>query len=95
MKHVFILGIVASLAAAIPESVIAQSSSKQRLPAKSTIGEVGGVETIKPQEAPSKDAADGNGWTGAYVGVNAGGSFGATAGTNVVVPIGTSGKSEK
>jgi hypothetical protein len=57
--------------------------------------EAGGVETIKPQEAPSKDAADGNGWNGTNVGVNAGGSFGATTGTNVVVPIGTSGKSKK
>jgi hypothetical protein len=50
---------------------------------------------MKPQEATSKDAGDGKGWNGAYVGVNAAGSFGVTAGTNVVVPFGTSGKSEK
>ena len=80
--------------ASLPESVNAQPSAKHHSAAKSTMIKSGGVETIKPQEAPAKDS-DGNGWNGAYVGVNAGRSFGATAGTNVVVPFGTSGKTEK
>jgi outer membrane lipoprotein SlyB len=93
MKRLFILAIIASLAASLPEPATAQSSSKHRYKAKSTmVVEVGGVETIKPQEAPSKDTGGAAGWNGAYVGVNAGRSFGATAGTNVVVPFVSSGK---
>jgi hypothetical protein len=83
------------LVAFLPESANAQLSAKKHDPAKATMKETGGVETITPQEAPSKETSTGNGWSGAYVGVNAGRSFGATAGTNVVVPFGTSGKSEK
>jgi hypothetical protein len=96
MKQLFILAIIASQAASLPEPAIAHSSSKHRHKAKPTmVMEVGGVETIKPQEAPSQDTGGAVGWSGAYVGVNAGRSFGATAGTNVVVPFGTSGKSVK
>lgn len=55
----------------------------------------GGVETIKPQEIPAKDTGNGAGWNGTYVGVNAGAGFGATTGTNVVVPFGLQPKPEK
>ncbi|WP_036282982.1 hypothetical protein [Methylocystis sp. ATCC 49242] len=63
--------------------------------AKVKASRVGGVETIKPQEPPSKDRESGSGWNGAYVGVNAGAGFGATAGTNVVLPFGASGQPER
>lgn len=46
-----------------------------------------GLETIEPKE--DKEQKHGN-WNGSYVGVNAGMGFGATAGTNVVVPLGSS-----
>jgi len=55
----------------------------------------GGVETIKPQEGPTKDTGKSAGWKGTYIGVNAGAGFGATAGTNVVVPFGSQAKPEK
>jgi hypothetical protein len=95
MKPLFTICAIASLAASLPEAATAQSPSKHRHPAKPTMLEGGGVETIKPQEAPSKDTGGAAGWNGTYVGVNGGMGFGATAGTNVVVPFGTSGKSEK
>jgi hypothetical protein len=95
MEQILILAITASLALPLPESANAQSSVKSHSSAKSKINETGGVETIKPQEE-SKVTGEANGWSGTYVGVNAGGGFGATAGTNVMVPFGTSaGKSEK
>lgn len=47
----------------------------------------GGLETIEPKEDQERERG---GWNGSYVGVNAGAGFGATAGTNVVVPLGTS-----
>lgn len=47
----------------------------------------GGLETIDPKEDKEREQG---GWNGSYVGVNAGAAFGATAGTNVVVPLGTS-----
>ncbi len=53
------------------------------------------MEAIKPQEEQSKGDGVANGWSGGYAGVNGGGSFGATTGTNVVVPFGSAGKSEK
>jgi hypothetical protein len=46
-----------------------------------------GLETIEPKE--DKERKQGN-WSGSYVGVNAGAGFGATAGTNFVVPFGSS-----
>lgn len=95
MKPLFIICAIASLAASLPESATAQSSSEHRSPAKPTMMEAGGVETIKPQEAPSKDTGGAASWNGTYVGVNGGMRFGATAGTNVVVPFGASGKSGK
>lgn len=94
MKPVFIASAIVLLAASLPLSASAQPSPRRAL-AKPTTKEVGGVETIKPQEEQSKSAGEANGWSGAYAGVNAGGGFGATTGTNVVVPFGSAGKSEK
>ncbi len=88
MKPVFTFTILASLVVYIPASANAQPSSQSRSTATPWLTPRGGVvEAIKPQEQPSKETADGNGWNGAYVGVNAGESLGATAGTNVVVPF--------
>jgi hypothetical protein len=56
---------------------------------KSKSGDVSGVEKITPKEADDKTTTNGSGWNGSYVGVNAGTSFGATAGTNVVIPLGS------
>ena len=91
MKSTFIFAILATLVVTLPEPTNAQSSTMSQPSTKSKAGASGGVEAITPQEPPSKETADGAGWNGAYVGVNAGRSFGATAGTNVVVPFGTSG----
>jgi hypothetical protein len=55
---------------------------------------VSGVDTITPKEADDKTTTNGSGWNGSCVGVNAGTSFGATAGTNVVVPMGIDMKTE-
>ena len=49
-----------------------------------------GVDTITSTEADDKTKKNDSGWNGSYVGVNAGTSFGATAGTNVVIPLGLS-----
>ena len=95
MKPFIVFAAIVALAA-IPTLATAQASPKAQGPARNRTKEVGGVETIKPQEAARlPGVADANGWNGPYVGVNAGGSFGATAGSNVVVPFGTSGQSEK
>ncbi len=48
---------------------------------------VGALEAIEPKETEEK-ARQPVGWNGSYVGVNAGVGFGATAGTNIVVPLG-------
>jgi hypothetical protein len=59
---------------------------------KSKSGDVSGVDTITPKEADDKTSKKGSGWNGSYVGVNAGTSFGATAGTNFVMPLGSDGE---
>lgn len=92
MRAAIILAV--SLSVAAPLSASAQPSSKPATFARSKPPTVRGVETIKPQETPSKDEGA-KGWNGSYVGVNAGTGFGATAGTNVVVPFGADGNGEK
>ncbi len=49
----------------------------------------GGLETVEPKEDGNKGAANAGGWNGSYVGMNAGMGFGVTAGTNVLVPLGS------
>jgi hypothetical protein len=68
---------------------IAQPSKTPHPMVKSKSGDVSGVEKITPKEADDKTTTNGSGWNGSYVGVNAGTSFGATAGTNVVIPLGS------
>lgn len=68
----------------------AQPSKSSHPTAKSKSANVNGVDTITPKEADDKATKNGSGWNGSYVGVNAGTSFGATAGTNVVIPLGPS-----
>ena len=65
----------------------AQSPKTTHPMVKSKSGNVSGVDTITPKEADDKTNKDGSGWNGSYIGVNAGTSFGATAGTNMVVPL--------
>ena len=91
MKTAVILAFVLSVAASLSAS--AQPSSKPTARSKATA--LSGVEAIKPQEQPPKEDSGVNGWNGSYVGVNAGMGFGATAGTNLVVPFGTSSSSDK
>ena len=57
---------------------------------KSNPDAVGGVDTITPKEAEDKTTKNVSGWNGSYVGVNAGMSLGATAGTNIIIPLGSS-----
>jgi hypothetical protein len=68
----------------------AQPSKPSHPTIKSKSANLSGVDTITPKEADDKATKNGSGWNGSYVGVNAGTSFGATAGTNVVVPLGSS-----
>lgn len=56
---------------------------------KSKAGDANGVDALQPKGEDDKNAQKGSGWNGSYVGVNAGTSFGATAGTNLVVPLGS------
>lgn len=74
------------------DEAIAQSSKATHPAIKSKSTNVSGIDTITPKEADDKNTNNGSGWNGSYVGVNAGTSFGATAGTNVVVPLGSSDK---
>jgi hypothetical protein len=94
-KAAFILAFLATLLAATQAGANDLVPHKAQRPANAKPVATGGVETIKPREAPTKDTGDGAGWGGSYVGVNAGAGFGATAGTNVVVPFGSAPKPEK
>ena len=67
----------------------AQPSKTPHPMVKSKSDDVSGVDTITPKEANDKTSKNGSGWNGSYVGVNAGTSFGATAGTNLVIPLGS------
>jgi hypothetical protein len=67
----------------------AQPSKTTHQIVKSKSGHVNGVDTITPKEADDKNTQKSSGWNGSYVGVNAGTSFGATAGTNLVIPLGS------
>jgi hypothetical protein len=91
MKRALVFTLLASLFAFPVEATKAQPSNKiQQTKAKiKPVTASGGVDTIPPQEPPSKDRDSAAGWNGSYVGVNAGMGFGATAGSNVVVPFGT------
>jgi hypothetical protein len=90
MKSAFALSILPLLLAVSLDSASAQPPHKLQRPApKAKSLATGGVETNTPQEPPSKDSSRAAGWNGNYVGVNAGTGFGATAGTNVVVPFGS------
>lgn len=102
MKSILVLALLISVASpdlAYAQMAPSEPAAKRRVngkpPAdvKGNIG--GGVEAIQPQESPSKAFVNGNGWSGAYVGVNAGAGFGTTAGSSVVLPIGSSGQKEK
>lgn len=75
------------MATAKPSKEIHHSTAR----AKPTSGR-GGVEAITSQEPALKETGGAAGWNGAYVGVNAGGSFGATSGSNLVVPFGSPSK---
>lgn len=48
-----------------------------------------GVDTLKANDADEIAKENNSGWNGSYVGVNAGTSFGATVGKNVVIPLGS------
>lgn len=68
----------------------AKSAKSTHPMVKSKAGAMSGVDTITSKEAEDKTKKNDSGWNGSYVGVNAGTSFGATAGTNVVIPLGLS-----
>jgi hypothetical protein len=96
MKSTFALAKAALFLSITLDSASAQPPHKLQHPSpKAKSLATGGVETITPQEPQSKDTGGAAGWNGSYVGVNAGMGFGATAGTNVIVPFGTSGKSDE
>jgi hypothetical protein len=83
MKTTFALAFLALFLAASLESASAQPPHKlQDLAPKAKPLAADGVDTITPQEPPSKDTGGATGWNGSYVGVNAGMGFGATASWN-------------
>ncbi len=67
----------------------AQPSKTTHPMVKSKSGHVSGIDTIAPKEVDDKTINNGSGWNGSYLGVTAGTSFGATAGTNLVIPLGS------
>jgi hypothetical protein len=71
------------------DMALAQPSKTIHPMAKSKAGAVDSVDTLLPKEADDKNSQKASGWNGSYVGVNAGTSFGATTGTNVVIPLGS------
>jgi hypothetical protein len=71
------------------DMAFAQPSKATHPMVKSKSGDVTGVDKITPKEADDKDTQKSSGWNGSYVGVNAGTSFGATVGTNLVIPLGS------
>jgi hypothetical protein len=71
------------------EIASAQPSKTTHPMVKSKSGHVSGIDTIAPKEVDDKTINNGNGWNGSYVGVNAGTRFEATAGTNMVIPLGS------
>lgn len=97
MKHALVFALLASLFALPVEATEAQPPKKiqhSNGKAKPTPAS-GDAEAIMPQELPSKDMGSPAGWNGSYVGVSAGMGFGATAGSNLVLPLGPPSKSEK
>jgi hypothetical protein len=48
-----------------------------------------GVDTIKPNETDEIAKENSGAWSSLYVGVNAGTSFEATVGKNVLIPLGS------
>lgn len=70
--------------------VVAAQPSKtaHRIP-KSNTSVTKVIDTIESKESDDKSARNGNGWNGSYIGANAGTSFGATVGTNAVIPLGS------
>jgi hypothetical protein len=71
------------------EIASAQPSKITHPMVKSKASEVNGADMLQPKEADDRNSPKVSGWNGSYVGVNAGTSFGATAGTNVVIPLGS------
>lgn len=47
-----------------------------------------GVKTIKQSDADEAVKENNGRWNGSYLGVNAGTNFGATAGKNILIPLG-------
>jgi len=56
---------------------------------KSKSVHVNGLDMLQPKEADDQGSQKASGWNGSYLGVTAGTSFGATAGTNLVIPLGS------
>jgi hypothetical protein len=71
------------------DTAFAQPSKPTHPMVKSKSSDVSGVDKITPKEPDDKTTKNGSGWNGSYVGVTAGTSFGATAGTNLVIPLGS------
>ena len=90
MKPLLPLALSVLLLGIAPSDASSAQPSKATHPTvKSKSGDVSGVDTITPKEEDDRSSKNGSGWGGSYVGVNAGTSFGATAGTNVVIPLGS------
>lgn len=71
------------------DMAIAQPLKTAHPMVKSNASDANGVDALHPKGADDKNTQKGNSWNGSYVGVNAGTSFGATAGTNMVIPLGS------
>ena len=89
LKFMALITLHASLFVLVLGLAEAEPSKTKHSTVKSKTGNVTDVDTLQPKEADDKNAQKGSGWNGSYVGMNAGTSFGATAGTNLVIPLGS------
>ena len=67
----------------------AQPSKTAHPMVKSKASDVSDADTVQSKDTEDRTTTNGSGWNGSYVGANAGTSFGVTAGTNVVIPLGS------
>jgi hypothetical protein len=89
LKFMTLITLQASLFVFVLGIAEAEPSKTKHSMVKSKTGDEIDVNTLQPKEADDKNAHKRSGWNGSYVGMNAGTSFGATAGTNLIIPLGS------
>lgn len=88
-KIITLITLMTSFLVSLIGVAAAQPSKRAQPMVKSKTSDLKIIDTIESKEAEDKNARNGNGWNGSYIGANAGASFGATVGTNAVIPLGS------